>query len=161
MMSAWSRMERAWDCIWREDLSSWLALMVKLAKWVSWSITQRTFRGNLLRMERVRSRAMMSYSITDINVTLSVAVRDAKFWCGKGYEQSIGGESSRGWHEASQRLRIQSGSSLDFHLRLAHLSYDIIERLAGDPKSENCLTNDERPMFVTCAHGKQRRNTQP
>lgn len=103
----------------------------------------------------------MSYSTTDINVTLSVAVMDAKFWCGQVYEQCIGGENSRGCHEASQRLRLQSGSSLDFHLRLAHLSYDIIERMAGDPESEIRLTNEERPTCETCPHGKQRRNTQP
>lgn len=55
---------------------------------------------------------------------------------------------------------IQSGSLLDFHLCFAHLSHDTIERMAGDRENRIRLTNKKRPICVTCAHGKQRRNTQ-
>lgn len=54
---------------------------------------------------------------------------------------------------------LQSGSLLDFNPRFAHLSYVTIESMARDPESGIRLTNKYRPTCVTCAHGKQKRNT--
>lgn len=52
----------------------------------------------------------------------------------------------------------QSGTLLVFHLRFAHLSYDKVERILGDPESVIRFTDKKRPACVTCGHGKQRRN---
>nr|CCA25735.1 AlNc14C317G10550 [Albugo laibachii Nc14] len=55
----------------------------------------------------------------------------------------------------------QTGSLLDFHLDFAHHSYDTIELMASDPASGILLTDKSRPACLTCAQGKQKRNTQP
>jgi hypothetical protein len=54
----------------------------------------------------------------------------------------------------------QDGSLHHFHLRLGHLAYDTIEKIARDPASGIRLTDMERVVCVACAKGKQRRNTQ-
>jgi hypothetical protein len=47
-----------------------------------------------------------------------------------------------------------------FHLRLGHLHYDAIERLANQPGSDIKLTDNKRRNCLICAEGKQTKNPQ-
>ena len=49
---------------------------------------------------------------------------------------------------------------MNFHLRLGHLNFDTIEKLAKDPRSGIKLTNNLRKVCVACAEGKQTKNNQ-
>ncbi|KAE8892061.1 hypothetical protein PF006_g5842 [Phytophthora fragariae] len=49
---------------------------------------------------------------------------------------------------------VQKGTLLDFHKRLAHLSYNSVERLAQEPSSGIHLTDHKGVNCLTCAEGK-------
>ena len=51
-------------------------------------------------------------------------------------------------------------SLLHFHQRLGHLAYDSIERMAKDPELGIKLTDTKRPTCISCAQGKQTKNSQ-
>ena len=51
-------------------------------------------------------------------------------------------------------------SLMGFHLRLGHLNFDTIVKLAKDPRSGIKLTDDRRRVCVACAEGKQTKNNQ-
>jgi hypothetical protein len=53
---------------------------------------------------------------------------------------------------------VQKGTLVEFHKRLAHLSYDSVERPAKEPSSGIHLTDHKRVNCLTCAEGKQTRN---
>lgn len=57
-------------------------------------------------------------------------------------------------------VNVQSGTLMEFHQRLAHLSYDTIERMARDPRSGIELSDKKRENCLTCAHGKQTKSKQ-
>jgi len=52
-------------------------------------------------------------------------------------------------------------SLMNFHIRLGHLCYDSVERLAKTPGSGIKLTDRSRPQCLTCANGKQAKSAQP
>ncbi|KAG3143998.1 hypothetical protein PC128_g24483 [Phytophthora cactorum] len=54
----------------------------------------------------------------------------------------------------------EKGSLVEFHKRLGHLSYEAVERLAQDPSSGIEITDHRRKNGLTCAQGKQSKNTQ-
>lgn len=53
---------------------------------------------------------------------------------------------------------IQGGTLAQFHTRLDHLSYDTIELMAKDPRSDIRLSDVKRANCLTCALGKQTKN---
>ena len=55
---------------------------------------------------------------------------------------------------------FQMGYLLHFHQRLGHLAYDSIERMAKDPELGIKLTDTKRPTCISCAQGKQTKNSQ-
>nr|CCA15940.1 conserved hypothetical protein [Albugo laibachii Nc14] len=61
-------------------------------------------------------------------------------------------------HESD--LIFQCGTLVKFHLRLGHLCYDTIIKMAGDPASGIKLTDTERESCLACAQGKQTKNVQ-
>ena len=63
--------------------------------------------------------------------------------------------------DSGERDDPQEGSLHHFHLRLGHLAYDTVERLAKDPASGIKLTDRRRPNCLTCAEGKGTRTKQP
>lgn len=49
---------------------------------------------------------------------------------------------------------VLKGTLMAFHLRLGHLNYDAVERLARDPSFDITLTDYRRVNCLTCAQGK-------
>ncbi|KAE9302953.1 hypothetical protein PF001_g13775 [Phytophthora fragariae] len=60
---------------------------------------------------------------------------------------------------AEKSNNVQRGTLEHFHKRLGHLNYDFVEKLARDPSSGIELTDHRRVNCLTCAQGKQARNS--
>ena len=54
----------------------------------------------------------------------------------------------------------QSGSLNHFQHRLRHMEYDTVERMSRDPESRITLTDRARPTCISCAQGKEKKNSQ-
>uniref|UniRef100_A0AAV1U906 GAG-pre-integrase domain-containing protein n=1 Tax=Peronospora matthiolae TaxID=2874970 RepID=A0AAV1U906_9STRA len=61
---------------------------------------------------------------------------------------------------AESSLGVQSGTLMNFYQRLGHLSFDTVERVAKDPASGIKLTDRRRLTCLSCAKGKQTKNSQ-
>ena len=55
---------------------------------------------------------------------------------------------------------VHSGTLMNYHQHLGHLSNDTIENMAREPTSGIRLTDNERVMCVTCAQAKQSKSAQ-
>uniref|UniRef100_A0AAV1TEW2 Integrase catalytic domain-containing protein n=1 Tax=Peronospora matthiolae TaxID=2874970 RepID=A0AAV1TEW2_9STRA len=61
---------------------------------------------------------------------------------------------------AESSFGVQSGTLMHFHQRLGHLPFDTVERMAKDPASGIKLTDRRRLTCLSCAEGKQTKNSQ-
>ncbi|KAG3242698.1 hypothetical protein PI124_g12485 [Phytophthora idaei] len=59
-----------------------------------------------------------------------------------------------------ESVKAQKANLVKFHRRLGHRNYAAVERLARDPSAGIVLTEHRRANCLTCAEGKQSRNTQ-
>ena len=57
-------------------------------------------------------------------------------------------------------LEVHEDSLYNFHLRLGHVHYDAILKVAEDPQSGIKLTDEVRQNCMICSEGKQTRNPQ-
>ncbi|KAG4046026.1 hypothetical protein PC123_g18579 [Phytophthora cactorum] len=55
---------------------------------------------------------------------------------------------------------VQKGTLVEFHKRLGYLSYDAVERLVRNPSSGIEITDQRRVNCLTCAQGKQTKNSE-
>uniref|UniRef100_A0AAV1TSZ0 GAG-pre-integrase domain-containing protein n=1 Tax=Peronospora matthiolae TaxID=2874970 RepID=A0AAV1TSZ0_9STRA len=63
--------------------------------------------------------------------------------------------------DTGPKLDVQKGSLHHFYLRLGHIAYDTVERMAKDPDYGIELTDHVRVNCITCAEAKSTRPRQP
>ncbi|GAB9476474.1 unnamed protein product [Globisporangium polare] len=104
-----------------------------------------------------RSPGAVAFEVTMDNNVLIVQLNSE---CARGGPMDVIMAVLAGESAAEPSPDVQVGTLMQFHQRLGHLALDTIKRMARDPGAEIKLSDTRSANCLTCAQGKQTRNTQ-
>ena len=184
--NASSLTERVWRCISKAVPMFWLASMMTFIDWCFETFTARRIsHGIFYHTEEQRERGYElryhghhrnmvwcsdGYKIFDFKkdpsnvVVVRVIRNDAEPCTAVGFEARKTEDCIASILAEASSFTIpnaQTGSLLEFYLRIAHLSDVTIELMESDLASSILLTDKSSPAYLTWAQGEQKNNAQP
>jgi hypothetical protein len=119
-------------------------------------------QGNFIIHKESGTRMFKVYIEGGVFKIRTPVIKNQVFTTSKSNNRGRTGEDVVEGEDAGARRRpqvVQVGTLWHFHKRLGHLNYDKVIKMAKKPESGIKLLVQERKYCVTCAEGKQTKNS--